>query len=143
MKCCVFSADRPDHLMLFRTFVSRNAATNGRAVLEGVWLDSFAIDACFNNANSEEAAVQAGLVKWKDGHSRQPPTWEVLLMAMDYAKIAQQHIQALRKELALDWYVVALDGSCVSTLKVCMLYGVQECANVLLIGEYVSYLKES
>ena len=97
--------------MLFRTFVSRNAATKGRAVLEGVWLDSSAIDACFNNADSEEAAVQAGLVKWKDGHSRRPPTWEVLLTAMDYAKIAQQHIQDLRKELALDWYVVTLGST--------------------------------
>ena len=126
MKCCAFSADRPDHLILFRKYVSRNAATKGRALFEGVWLDSSAIEACFNNANSEEAAVQAGLVKWKDGHSHRPPTWEVLLTAMGYAKIAQQHIRNLRKELALDWYVVALG----STLKVCMLYGVNKCARV-------------
>ena len=34
VKCCAFSADRPDHLIL-RKYVSRKAATKGRAVLEG------------------------------------------------------------------------------------------------------------
>ena len=74
VKCLAFSADHPDHLILFRTYVSRQAATKGRAVLEGVGLDSDTIKACFSNA-SEEEAVQDGLIKWKDGQGRQPPTW--------------------------------------------------------------------
>ena len=98
VKCCVFSADRPDHLKLFRKYVSRKAATKGRAVLEGVELDSCSIQASFNNA-SEEAAVQDGLIKWKDGQGRQPPTWEVLISAMEYAEVAQQHVEDLKKEL--------------------------------------------
>ena len=101
VKYCVFSADRPDHLVLFRTFVSRIAAAKGRAVLEGVWLDSSTIESCFNNANNanEEAAVQDGLIKWKDGQGRQPPIWEVLISAMKAARIALQHIEDLKKEL--------------------------------------------
>ena len=96
--CCAFSADHPDHLILFRKYVSRKAATKGRAVLEGVGLDSCTIQASFNSA-SEEAAVQDGLIKWKDGQGRQPPTWEVLISAMEYAEISQQHIEDLKKEL--------------------------------------------
>ena len=38
VKCCAISADRSDHLKLFRKYVSRKAATKGRAVLEGVGL---------------------------------------------------------------------------------------------------------
>ena len=98
MKCRAFSAGRSDHLKLFRMYVSRKAATKGRAVLEGVELDSCSIQASFNSA-SEEAAVQDGLIKWKDGQGRQPPTWEVLISAMEYSNIAQQHIENLRKEL--------------------------------------------
>ena len=56
--------------------------------------------ASFNNT-SEEAAVQDGLIKWKDGQGHQPPTWEVLISAMEYAELAQQHIKVLRKELGL------------------------------------------
>ena len=98
VKCHAVSADHPDHLILFRKYVSRKAATKGRAVLEGVGLDSCYIQASFNNAN-EEAAVQDGLIKWKDGQGRQPPTWEVLISAMEYAEVAQHHIEDLRKEL--------------------------------------------
>ena len=98
VRSLAFSADRPDHLILFRTFVSRQAATKGRAVLEGVGLDSDTIEACFSTA-SEEDAVQTGLIKWKDGQGTQPPTWCVLLNAMEYAHIAQQHIEDLKKEL--------------------------------------------
>ena len=98
VKCRAFSADRSDHLKLLRKYVSRKAATKGRAVLEGVGLDSCSIQASFNSA-SEEAAVQDGLIKWKDGQGRQPPTWEVLISAMEYAEVAQQHIEDLKKEL--------------------------------------------
>ena len=98
VKCRAFSADHPNHLILFRKYVSRKAATKGRAVLEGVGLDSCTIQASFNNA-SEEAAVQDGLIKWKDGQGSQPPTWEVLISALEYAEVAQKHIEDLRKEL--------------------------------------------
>ena len=98
VKCLAFSADRPDHLILFRKYVSRQAATKGRAVLEGVGLDSGTIKACFGNA-TEEDAVQDGLIRWKDGQGTQPPTWCVLLDAMEYAHIAQEHIEDLKKKL--------------------------------------------
>ena len=48
VKCCAFSADRPDHLILFRKYVSRKAATKGRAVLEGVGLLTETMGACFS-----------------------------------------------------------------------------------------------
>ena len=82
--------------------MSRKAAGKGRAVLEGVGLDTEAIIACFtNNPRDEEAAVQDGLWKWNGGECREPATWEVLLKAMEYAKIAQQHVHGLKKELGL------------------------------------------
>ena len=94
--------DHPDQLMFFRTHVSRTAAGKGRAVLEGVQLDSAAISACFtSHPQNEEEAVQAGLIKWIEGQGRQPPTWAVLLKAMKYAQIAQQHVQNLKEELGL------------------------------------------
>ena len=100
MKCLAFSADRPDHLILFRTFVSRQAAKKGRAVLEGVGLDSGTIEACFSKA-SEEDAVQDGLIKWKDGQGTRPPTWQVLFDAIEYAHITQEHVQGLKRKLGL------------------------------------------
>ena len=100
VKCCAFSADRPDRIILFRKYVSRKAATKGRAVLEGVGLPTETIDACFtSHPLDEEGAVQAGLTRWSGGQGLQPPTWEVLISAMEYANIAQQHIEDLRKEL--------------------------------------------
>ena len=94
------SADHPHHLMLFRKYVSRKTRGNGRAVLEGVGLDTMTIAACFSSHPlDEEGAVQAGLTRWSGGQGRQPPTWEVLISAMEYAQIAQQHMEDLRKEL--------------------------------------------
>ena len=76
--------------MLFREYVSRNAAGKVRAVLEGVGLDSAAITACIDsNPGDEEEAVQAGLTKWKQGEGRQPPSWNVLLEAMGFAQITK------------------------------------------------------
>ena len=51
------SADRPDHLKLFRKHVSRSAYGKGRAVLEGLGLDTPTIEACFavHPLNDEEA----------------------------------------------------------------------------------------
>ena len=100
VKCLTSSTDRPDHLVLFRTYVSRTAASNGRAVLEGVGLDSATITACFtSHPQKEEEAIQEGLTKWKDGEGLQPPTWSVLLKAMEFAKIAQQHVNGLKMKL--------------------------------------------
>ena len=79
--------------------MSRNAAGKGRAVLEGVELDSSTIEACFqSNLLYDEGAVQAGLIKWKDGQGLQS-TWRVLIDAMSFAGIAQQHIAGLKAEL--------------------------------------------
>ena len=98
VKCLAFSTDRPDHLRLFRTYVSRTAAKKGRAVLEGVGLRTHAIDACFgSHPLDEEGAVQEGLSKWSEGQSDKPSTWQVLLDAMDYAEIAQ--VQELKGRL--------------------------------------------
>ena len=97
------SADCPDHLMLFRQYVSRKAAGKARAILEGVGLDSSTIDACFStHPLNDEEIVQAGLVRWINGQGsphKQPPTWEVLISAMEYAGIAQQHIKELKGNL--------------------------------------------
>ena len=88
--------------MLFRTYVNRNAAGKGRAVLEGVGLLTETIDACFtSHPQDEEEAVQTGLIRWSGGQGHQPPTWKVLISAMEYAKIAQQHIEDLKKGLHL------------------------------------------
>ena len=101
-ECLTLSADRPDHLRLLRTHVSRKAAGRGRAVLEGVGLNSRTIEACLNtHPMSEEEAVQAGLTKWCGGQGTQPPTWGVLIEAMEYAGIEQQPIQGLKEGLVL------------------------------------------
>ena len=88
--------------MLFRKHVSRIAAAKGRAVLEGVGLDTATIEACFrSNPLDEEAAVQAGLTKWVEGKGRQPPTWEALIEAMEDAEIGQEHFVRLKTDLGL------------------------------------------
>ena len=102
VKCLPFSTDRPDYLKLFRTCVSRNAASKGRAVLEGVGLSAETIEACINSHPlNEEEAVQAGLTKWSGGQGLQPPMWEVLIEAMEYAQIAEKHETALKEKLGL------------------------------------------
>ena len=102
VKSLPFSADHPSYLMLFREHVSRKAADKGRAVLEGVGLTAPTIHTCFeNHPRSVEEAVHTGLIKWSEGQGLQPPTWTVLLKAMSYSKIAQQHIQDLKTELGL------------------------------------------
>ena len=82
--------------------MSRNAAGKGKAVLEGVGLDAPTIAACFTaNPQNHEEAVQDGLTIWKGGQGTQPPTWGVLIDAMEYAQIEQQSVQGLKKELGL------------------------------------------
>ena len=85
--------------MLFRRYVSRTAARNGRAVLEGVGLTHETIEMCYKNSpQNEEEAIQSGLMKWRDG-SGGSTTWAVLIEAMDYAQIGTQHIETMKKEL--------------------------------------------
>ena len=101
VKSLSLPADHPGYLMLFRKHVSRRAADQGRAVLEGVGLDARTIQTCFmDHPQSVEGAVHAGLIKWSGGQGL-PPTWEVLLQAMEYTDIGQQHIQELKKDLGL------------------------------------------
>ena len=96
------NADHPCHLMLLRKYVSRRAAGKGRAVLEGVWLDAPTIAACFTaHPMNEEGAVQEGLTKWCGGKGFQPPTWGVLVEAIEFAELAQQDIDGLKVTLAL------------------------------------------
>ena len=87
--------------MLLRKHVSRNAAGKGRSLLEGLWLEAAVIEACFSDHPKSEEAVQAGIIKWTGGEGRNPPTWRVLLEAMDFSKISQQYIQNLKKDLGL------------------------------------------
>ena len=129
VKCCAFSAHHPDHLKLFRKYVSRKAATKGRAVLEGVGLVTETIDACFTiHPLDEEEAVQAGLTSWSGGQGRQPPTWEVLISAMEYANIAQQHIEVLRKERHPSLIGTLLHSMEVACVCVCVCVRVCACA---------------
>ena len=117
VKCLSFSADHPRHLMLFRRHISRRAAGNGRAVLEGVGLDTPTIAACFTaHPLNEEGAVQEGLTRWCGGEGFQPPTWRVLVKAIEYAHIAQQDIEALSKELSA--YLAFNEGTYVRVLVV-------------------------
>ena len=107
--CLTFSPDHPDHLILFRDYVSRKAAGKVKAVLEGLRLDSSTIRACItSNPNDDEGAAQAGLTRWKEGQGQQPPSWAVLIEAMEYARIAQQQVQGLKKKLGLSSKLFAL-----------------------------------
>ena len=94
------NAEYPRYLILLRKYVSRRAAGNGRAVLEGVGLYAPTIATCFTaHPMNEAAAVQEGLTKWCEGHGTQPPTWDMLIDAMAYAEFAQQEIHDLKLEL--------------------------------------------
>ena len=101
VKSISVSADHSRHLMLFRTLISRRAAGNGRAVLEGVGLDAPTIASCFTaHPLNEEGGVQEGLTRWCGGAGFQPPTWGVLVEAIEYANIAQQDIETLKRALS-------------------------------------------
>ena len=85
---------------LLRTYVSRNAARKGRAVLGYLGLSHERIEMCYeSHPTNMEEAVQSGLREWSDGHCSRPATWKVLLDAMDHGGIACQHIASLRAEL--------------------------------------------
>ena len=95
-----FSAEHPGYLILFRMHVSRKVADDWEALLDGVGLEMPTIKTCSENHSGEvESTVQAGLTKWCDGQSQQPPTWQVLLEAMDHAGIDPKNIDQLKKDL--------------------------------------------
>ena len=95
-----FPTEHQYHLVLFRKNVSKKAAGKGRALLEVLLCDAAEVEKCFgDNPLNEEEAVQAGLIKWMGGKvDDQPPTWGVLLRAMDFAKI---DVQSLSNDLGL------------------------------------------
>ena len=87
------------YAVLFRKYVSRRAAGRGKAILEFLGLDTEMIDLCYqDNPRNEEEAVQDGLKKWRAKQSDRC-TWQVLLDAMQFAGIAQQHCTELVEEL--------------------------------------------
>ena len=105
--------------MLLRTYVSQNAASKGRAVLEGVGLSSEAIEMCYTNwPRNEEEAVQSGLFRWRAGEGASP-TWAVLLEAMHYAKINVQHISALEDEVLKGTVLSSWWTECTNSLALC------------------------
>ena len=68
-------------------------------MLEKVGFTPETIEECYSiRPFKEEEAVQVGLIKWSEGYHGNP-TWKVLLEAMEYAQIAQQHCHRLREEL--------------------------------------------
>ena len=86
--------------MLLRKYISRRAAGKARAVLEGVGLDVPTIAACFSAHPMNEGAVQEGLTKWCGGSKGfQPPTWRLLIEAIEFAEIDQQDIDSLKSAL--------------------------------------------
>ena len=88
MKSLSVSTDHTDYLKLFRLHVSRKASGNGRAILEGLELELSTIDQCISaHPFNDEKIVQAGLIRWSGGEGTQPPTWGVLIAAMEYALI--------------------------------------------------------
>lgn len=87
------------YLMLFRKHVSEQATGKGRELLEELELEQERIAAIYGNIDRKESeAVQKGLEKWRNGRAN-PPTWAVLLNAMDKAGIATTHIEGLKEEL--------------------------------------------
>ena len=85
--------------MLFRTHITKVAATRGCAILEGVGLPAEVMEMCYtkHHLNVEET-VQSGFIKWRDDGGSSP-TWTVLLNAMEYADIGVQHVSKLKEEL--------------------------------------------
>ena len=78
-------------------------------MLEGLGLPPETIEACYvNNPLNEEAAIQDGLNRWREGHHGHTPTWRMLIGAMEYAGVAVQHIEGLKVEVRRKW-----KGTCV------------------------------
>ena len=105
--------------MLFRKYVSKHARNKRRMqdVLKGVGLDPVTIAACASaHPFTIEETVQEGLVRWCESEGTQPPTWEVLLMAMESAKMTRQLIRGLEAELGMLFAVMCCVCVCVRLL---------------------------
>ena len=87
------------HALIFRKCVSRKSAGKGKALLECLGLSPDEIKFCYqSNPLNEEQSIQDGLIKWWETHGNHC-TWQVLLSAMHFAGIAQQHCTELVEEL--------------------------------------------
>ena len=86
------------HLVLLRRRVSQQAWGKGRALLEALGLTTAQIAKCYGmHPLNEEEAVQHGLQVWLEGGAN--TTWEVLLKAMETAKIDMQQREGLKEDL--------------------------------------------
>ena len=95
----VFIAGFKRYAVLFREHVSRQGAGKGKAVLECVGLTREQIKLCYqSNPLNEEEAIQDGLHKWQETQGDHC-TWQVLLKAMTFAGISEQHCSQLVQEL--------------------------------------------
>ena len=92
-----------------------------KAVLEGVGLKKATIRACISGNRNDEEAVQEGLIKWKEGQGKQPPTWTVLIGAMEYAEIDKDSIQGLKEELLRGMLFALVISVCTGACGVCVL----------------------
>ena len=90
--------DHKEHLVLLRTYVSRQACGKGRALLEALGLTRAKIAGCYYiQPQTEEDSVQSGLQVWIGGNI--DATWKDLLDAMETAEIAIQPRDELKKKL--------------------------------------------
>lgn len=122
----------------FRKYVSRNAATKGRAVLDGVGLEHETKEMWYSkHPLNEEEAVQSGLIEWMDTRG-DSATWAVLLETMEFAKIGVQHISKLKKELQkgavfcyrhASWIIINMYHQCWS----------DQCASNVLLPYYTVF----
>ena len=100
LSCCT-GCGQQCSLQLFRKYVSRNAFSKGRAVLEWVGLDPEVVNHCYGSPTlDEEAAIQKGMLKWRETHGNVPLiVASPILEAMKFADIVQQHCSELVEEL--------------------------------------------
>ena len=93
-------------------------------LLAELGLDQETVRACkTGNPLNDEEAVQDGLIRWKEGQGKkQPPTWAVLVEAMDFAGIDQSNIRDLKRELGVLKGVlfVLVSSVCTETCGMCV-----------------------
>ena len=96
---------------------------------------------CYENHPSNiEEAVQAGLQEWAASTpTTHPPTWKVLLDAMDYALIDCQHIASLKAELLRKTGIFPA-CSIICTLDLCVILIISCIAIICLISRYDIFL---
>lgn len=80
--------------MILRTYVSTNAPGKARPLFEAMGLNS--TEYFIKHPQNEEEATQAGL---KDWIKAKEPTWEMLLEAMEYAKLGIRVREELKEKI--------------------------------------------